>query len=116
MRRLILSLLLAALLVSGLQAYDWFDFEQITVAASSIGFTSTKIAPSGRQQATIAICRLETAQIRFTINTTVPTTTVGTLWESGEERHFNGYDVLFNFRAIRTGATSGSLACTYARE
>lgn len=113
MRRLLLVLLLMA--VVPLSAVSYITFEQITVAAASIGLTTTKILPDGvgsGRQATLASCRLETAEIRFTTDGTVPTTTVGTLLEIGETVVITGFDSLTKFRAIRTGATSGQLDCT----
>lgn len=113
MKRLAASFTLIALLVIPLHAVSYIAFEQITVAATAIGFTATSITPQG-PPATTAVCRLETAQLRYTVNGTTPTTTVGTLWEVGEMVQFNGHDILVNFRAIRTGGTSGQLDCTYS--
>lgn len=92
----------------------YLAFEQVTVANTSIGFTGSKITPTGLPMATSASCRLETAEIRYTIDGTVPTTTVGTLLEIGDVLTLNGHDVLAQFRAIRTGSTSGVLDCTYS--
>lgn len=111
---LVCGLIAAGLLlvpVSGQRAYD--AFEQITVANTAIGFTTASIEPAGQPQAVTAQCRLRTAQISFTVDGTTPTSSVGTLWEVGEERRFHGHDVLVKFRSIRTGATSGQLDCTY---
>lgn len=98
------------------QAYSYLGFEQITVAASAIGFTAAKITPNTAtvKDATQATCRLETAEVRYTVDTTTPTTTVGTLLEVGDTLTLTGHDVLTNFKAIRTGATSGVLDCTYS--
>jgi hypothetical protein len=92
----------------------YLAYEQVTVAASAIGFTSTAITPVGRLKATTATCRLETAEIRYTIDGTTPTTTVGTPLEPLEGVTLNGHDVLLNFLAIRTGGTSGTLNCVYS--
>lgn len=90
-------------------------FEQITVdnTAGGVAMTTTKITPVGQPQAQYASCRLETAEIRYTLDGTAPTTTVGTLLEIGDTLPIAGHDRLFKFRAIRTGATSGVLDCTY---
>ena len=95
------------------QMASYIAFEQLTVANSVKTLTASKITPSGQAMATQAVCRLETAEIRYTVDTTTPTTTVGTLLEPGDTLTLNGHDVLSNFQAIRTGATSGVLACTY---
>lgn len=61
-----------------------------------------------------AIVVLETAQIRFTVDGTVPTTTVGTPMEISQVWAFESYDELKNFKAIRTSdTTSGSLKVIY---
>lgn len=101
-----------------MQAVSYINFEQVTVANSSIGFTATKVEPNGTggtPQATIASCRLETAEIRYQIDGTAPTTTVGTLLEIGDILTVTGHDSIMRFRAIRTGATSGVLSCTYSQ-
>jgi len=118
MRRLIAALLVGLTVSAAplLAQRAYLGFEQLTVADTAIGFTTAKIEPPGRVQAAFAVCRLETAQIRFTFDGSTPTSTVGTLWEIGEEREFNGHDVLVNFRAIRTGGTSGVLDCHYASQ
>lgn len=92
----------------------YLAFEQITVAAASIGFTAAKITPAGLPMATSALCRLELAEIRYTIDGTVPSATVGTLLEIGDTLTLSGHDVLTTFRAFRTGGTSGQLDVTYS--
>lgn len=118
MRKLWLVLTLALVVASVEPLYpavSYVAFEQITVAASSVGFTAARIRPSGRSdQAQHAICRLETAQVRWTMDgVTVPTTTVGTTLEVGETMQIDDPVLIANFRAIRTGAVSGQLDCTY---
>lgn len=111
MRRLLLvALALCSVTVS---ASSYIAFEQITVAAASIGFTAAKITPPGLPQATSAVCRLETAEIRYTLDGTTPSTTVGTPMEALETLTFTGQDVLAKFRAIRTTGVSGQLDCHY---
>lgn len=86
--------------------------EQITVAASAIGFTPSRI-----QGATTAFCRLETAEIRYEFGGPTVTTTVGFLWEPGEEKTIQNTpqvpNAMTTFNAIRTGGTSGQLDCKY---
>jgi hypothetical protein len=108
-----LTLLLVGI-ASLASAYTYLAYEQVTVANTAIGFTTAKITPGGPMP-TMAQCRLETAQVRWTIDgVTAPTTTVGTLLEVGDAIALNGHDVLVNFRAIRTGGSSGVLNCTYS--
>lgn len=112
MRRLIGTLVVLALAASA-SAVTYIGFEQVTVANTAIGFTTTKIDPPGRPQAAYAYCRLETAEIRYTYDGTTPTTTVGTLLEPGDGLPLQGHDSMQRFLAIRTGAVSGVLSCTY---
>ncbi len=115
MKRLLL--LLALLLIPlGLRAVSYIAYEQLTIdsTAGGIKMTATKITPAGLPQATTAVCKLETAQVRYTIDGTAPTTTLGTPWDVGETRTFNGHDILFAFRGIRTGASSGVANCDYS--
>ena len=108
MKRLfILIFLLASITSAGATS-----FEQITVATSAIGFTSATITP-GAETADYAYCRVETAQIRYTYNGTTPTTTVGTLLETGDIVCLDDASDIKAFRAIRTGSTSGQLNCHY---
>lgn len=116
MRRLLFALLALTLTSAPLGAQDpYFGYEQITVAATAIGFTAAKInTGAGHPQATRAYCRLETAEIRFRTDGGTPTTTVGTLLEPGDTLEVNDAIQLPQFLAIRTGGTSGSLSCTYS--
>jgi len=112
-RILVLGLVLAAS-VSVRAWGGYVTFEQITVAGSSIGFTASKISGgNGHEQAVFAHCRLETAEIRYTVDgATTPTSTVGEPLEPGDILEITGNDLLQRFRAIRTGS-SGQLNCTY---
>lgn len=116
MRYFYTSLLLFSLAAPLSAQRQYLGSEALTVddTTNGVGFSSNKISPPG-PSATTAVCRLETAQIRFQIDgKTAVTSSAGTLWEIGEERQFNGQDVLRNFRAIRTGSTSGTLQCNYS--
>lgn len=86
--------------------------EQITVANTAIGLTVANITPDGQMQATQAVCSLEGAEIRFSVDGSTPTTTVGHLAEIGERFTFNGHDTLVKLLMIRTGSVSGTMTCT----
>lgn len=61
--------------------------------------------------------RLETAQIRFTVDgSTAPTTAIGRLLEVGEVLILESIEEMEAFAAIRTGAVSGVLDVEYSRE
>ena len=116
MRVFVLAGLLACVtVVTVVHAASYMKLEQITVANVSIGFTAANInnTAGNHPAATSAVCRLETAEIRYTLDTTPPTTTVGVLLEIGDVLTLNGNETLNTFRAIRTGGTSGVLDCHY---
>jgi hypothetical protein len=119
MTRLLYTALLAITLTTALSAqWLYLNYEQIAVAASSIGITATKLQPNGantQPQANVGACRVATAQIRYRIDGTAPTSTVGTVGEIGDVIALNGADVLQNFRAIRTTSTSAALDCSVAQ-
>lgn len=111
-------------LVGGLavvQAITYTASERITVGATvPVGFTASLInAGNGHGQATSAMCRVETAQIRWTVDPFVLVTasTNGVLAEIGEWLpSFTDSMLITNFRAVRTGGvggTNGVLACFY---
>lgn len=85
--------------------------ETLTVDATVGGVSLTRA--SGSKYASM---RLESAQIRFTVDGTAPTTTVGRLMESGEILELESVEEIAGFAAIRTGAVSGSLQVDYSRE
>lgn len=118
MRARILVGILLGLLVVPAVAQDVVTFEALTVDDTSGGvrITATTIRPAGRLPQLECLGRLETAQIRYRYDGTAPSTTVGSLWEVGEEKVISGPAYLEAFRAIRTGATSGTLSLhCYAR-
>lgn len=111
MKRVLLALTLVALLVVPLSA-AYAKFEAVPVANAAIGLTAANLTASGgHPQANWAECRLETAEIRYTVDGTTPTSTVGTLLEVGDVVQITGNDNLLRFLAIRTGASSGQLDC-----
>lgn len=82
---------------------------QALTVDNTVGGVSLTI-PTG---ATACWMRLETAQIRYTVDTTAPTTTVGWLLEIGEILELQTRVEMSNFRAIRTGGSSGTLEVEY---
>jgi len=111
--RSILGLVLACALVSA-SAYALDRFAQVPVdnTAGGVSLPSTLIDPTGYPQANQVTCRVRTAELSFTFDGTVPTTTVGQLLEPGDWFSLTGHDRLSKFRAIRTGATSSQMDCT----
>lgn len=98
-----------------------FAFEQITVAAASIPFTSATYAPvvtgvpSFQSRAEVAMFSCETAQIRYRADGTAPTSTVGTIINVGDVITVFGFNNIKQFAMIRTGATSALCSVHYFR-
>lgn len=94
-------------------------FEQISVAATAVGFTTTQYRnkASGGIDARIALVTLEgtagTNDIRYTFDGTTPTTSVGHLLPAGQAIVVRGLGNITKFRAIRAGSTSGVISVTY---
>src|SRR5436309_15077995 len=87
-----------------------FAFEQVTVAGASIGFTAATLA-----NAKMATVNVEGAQIRYRIDGTAPTATVGAILEAGDELIVWGSMDIGAIRFIRTGGISATLNVHYAR-
>ncbi|MDA3834834.1 MAG: hypothetical protein PF495_15720 [Spirochaetales bacterium] len=92
-----------------------YAYEAITVAGTAIGFTDAKLKEAeskyGRNLSK-ALVAVETAQIRFTVDGTTPSTTVGTLLDVGDILEVDGLDVS-KFLAIRATGTSGAIKVIY---
>ena len=85
-----------------------FAHETLTVADTAVGLTSATYSDATRAEMT-----LETAQIRVWDDGTAPTASVGMLVEIGDTIVLNSAAQIANFKAIRTGTTSGVLRVTY---
>ena len=104
------KLLFSLFLIFALASVCWADsYESITVANTALGLTTATVG-----NARWGMCRVETAEIRYTMDgATTPTDAIGVLLEPFEWIVLNNRDNLRNFRAIRTGAVSGVLKCHY---
>ena len=83
-------------------------FEQITVADTAIGGTSTYTTGAVRMS-----CRVRTAEVCFRCDGTAPTSTVCTILGVGEIWQSDIGPEIVNFKVIRTGGSSGQLDCHY---
>lgn len=93
-----------------------YEYESITITNQIARFTvSGKLNPFGGDSACRVFCTLETGQIRFRTDGGSPSATEGHLLEIGQWLVLEGEDAVENFRAIRTGGTSGVLKVTYER-
>ena len=81
-------------------------FEQITVGASAIGLTAASIGKA-------AFITIENADIRYRIDGTNPTATVGHLVGNGGSIYLAEVKSLANFKMIRTGDTSATAFVTH---
>ena len=118
MRRQVFVMLALLLGLAAAASASFFDFEQLTVDNTSGGvtFTASKITPASSPPMTYADCRLRTAEVSYlTVDpkVTAVTSSVGQLLEPGDRLIFLKREDMLNFRAIRTGATSGQLDCYY---
>jgi hypothetical protein len=91
-------------------------YEEITVAATAIGFTTATIQPGtdSNQWARVAFASVETAEIRWRVSGT-PTATSGHLVAAAGSFSVCGVDSLAAIRMIRTTATSAKVSVSYYR-
>lgn len=108
-------LILLGLFVPPVFAQTAISFQQVTVTgtATVIPVAMYTVA-GGHGKASSCRGRLETAAIRFRIDGTAPTSSVGELLDVGDRIEITGYTNLQNFKAIRTTGTSGDLMLTCA--
>ena len=88
------------------------SFEQLTIATSSVSLAGATRNPAGLSAAQFCTGLLETADVRIRVDGTAPTSTVGQLIPTGAMLSLRGADTIRQFAAIRTGASSGTLALT----
>lgn len=91
--------------------FDAQAYESLTIDATVGGIALTAGTYLTRRYAEITI---ETAPIRFTVDGTAPTTTVGHLVNPGDVIRLDSNEDITAFRAIRTTATSGTIKVTYS--
>lgn len=112
MRRLACFLIALGLLTVPLRAVNWIVFEAVTTVGQNVAvLTASNInAGNGHPMATNATCRLEGTEVRYRLDGTAPTPTVGTLLEVGDTLVLSGNDILNNFKFIKTTAAAGTNA------
>ena len=93
-----------------------YDFETITVTSSTaIGFTAAKLAPAYSSPPTQAFITVETTNIRFRVDGSTPTQTVGHLVQTTSSGvTIKGEENLRHFYAVGIAAGS-ALQVTYER-
>lgn len=90
-----------------------FAYESITVDSTEGGKTLT--ANTYTTKCKKAFITVETAELRFRIDGTGPTSSEGHLLEPGESITLHNYAQIVKFKAIRTGSTSAVLKITYLK-
>jgi len=88
--------------------YAPFAYESVTVTN-----TSTTLTASTYLNASRAFMTVETAAVRYRVDGAAPTSAEGHLLNIGDVLTLIGLQTIRNFKAIRTGATSGVLKVTY---
>lgn len=91
-------------------------YEKLSTITSSIGFTAAKVEPtSGVYRGRIAkavLITVETASIRFTMDTTTPVVTgaseAGSKIDAGQSYVVRGHRTIRNFRCINETASNGA--------
>jgi hypothetical protein len=88
--------------------------ESLTISNSAVGLTSTNYVASGNlRKVDKVVCTLESAQIRFWVDGSTPTATVGHILNPGETLTLENYDEVRKFLAIRTGTVDATLRATF---
>jgi len=90
------------------------DSEDITIDATAGGVKLTE-AKRKADKVVRARCTVETAQVRSQVDpaVTLLAGSIGEIWNIGDKFIITGKNDLENFRAIRTGSTSGKLVVSY---
>lgn len=111
---LLLTALTASLLIVSfsLMSFAADDYESILVTGSAKGFTASKVRATSYNTRKV-YCTLETANIRYRIDGTDPSSTVGHLMEISQNLTLTNYQDVSSFKAITSGTVSGNLRCTF---
>ncbi len=87
---------------------DFSAYESLTVDGSSTPFTAATRGTRNR-----AFVTVEFAQVRFRMDGTDPTATVGHILNVDDVLELDSGQQLIDVRFIRTGGTSATLRCAY---
>jgi hypothetical protein len=89
-------------------------FERLTVSNAAVGLTVAIFSKnSGLECCDKATILVEDASIRYRVDGSDPTTTIGLLANSGDIISLSGISELRLFKAIRTATTDAHLSCDY---
>ena len=98
--------------MSGAETRSAYAFEQITVPNSATRLTGSNIR-TGTASTKKVVITVESANIRYRVDGTNPTATVGELVTVTQRITLTSFSDIENFRAIRTGSTSATLDVHY---
>ena len=90
-----------------------YGTESITVSNAAKAFTSGTIEPGDGTIPAKATFIVEGASIRFTVDGTTPTSSVGLLVQIGDTITINGQTDIKAFRAIRVTSTDATIQPVY---
>ncbi len=113
----ILAILLAAPSAWAEEGSVATAFEQITVSTTAVGLTTSNYDVSGAdlgRRTKRVTCAVETAAIRFRLDGTDPTASVGWPANAGDQIVIDKPNDISSFKAIAQGS-SATLSCTYWR-
>ena len=91
-----------------------FAGEAITVSSTAIGFTAGTAYPAGNA-ATAAVITCAAQPIRYRVDGTDPSATVGHVMNDKDSLVINGPASVALFKAIKDGATDAVIHVTYYR-
>lgn len=94
------------------QSVQPHSFETVTVSNVAIGLTAPTYDVMGVQSK--AFITVETASIRFRLDGTNPTSSVGHLAAAGDTIRLDSIEEIEGFKAIRTASTNATLCVSYS--
>jgi len=91
-----------------------YEFETLTVTNAAKAFTSAKLSATGKENAIRAIVTVEDDSIRYRVDGSDPSATVGHLVYAGGTITIEGITNLTRFRAFRV-TTDAKITVSYER-
>lgn len=87
---------------------SYYAFETLTVSTVSVGLTAATF-----DQQEFALITVETAAVRFRLDGTAPTSTVGHVLSPGDTLELTSGEQLSMIRFIRRDGVDATLSCSY---
>ena len=89
-------------------AYDWYDFETLTVSTTALSLTAAMSA-----RAAVAFITVETQAVRYRLDGQNPTASVGHALLAGDVLELDGFWEIDKFRVIRRDGADSTLRVSY---